>query len=1160
MGLLSNVELNNTTYGIRSTAIPYGEVDSTSTSTAYTATIPEIKELSNGICMFLKNGVVTSAANFTININNLGAKPSYNNMTTGYEGTAPTRDTTIFNVNYTMFFVYSEDIVDGGGWICYRGYDGNTNTIGYQLRTNSTIMVTSDASRYYKIYFTSADGTKWVPAAANTSNSATSAKTVNQRPINPFGRIVYMSASTNFAAGANLTATAIWDQYNVTLGYSFNRTGAALTLTTKTPVYIKCAPQSDGSAIIDADNPYVQDLPSTADGKIYIFLGIATSATQVEIVINHPIYYYKDGAIRLWTNAADSGVTSITAGTGLSGGTITSTGTIALADTYGDTKNPYGTKNANTVLAGPSSGSAAAPSFRALVDADIPKTNSYSATGTTAITGTGVAAALDTLDSSIAADTGMAIASIAITNGKISNSSKISVGETNQNAFSNVKVGNTTIAADSKTDTLEVAADSPVTLTPDATNDKITASLVDAYGDIKNPYGAKSAGQVLATGAPLYKYSNYIVAGSTPELDYTVAILTLPAGDYVFSADLYSPASANSYVVRNRYVVVEYGNNHYASMPTFDQYTIDEIDTTCACAFTLSAETSVTFKITGSNTSDFNVLPFTFSNIQINNGATTPSFRYLTSEDLPFKITNVLYATSTTNHDVRNKVAILSDASILSCTITTGTLLMVNFVQPNSVSNASLILKSNNGDVILGATYIRLASGGASSGLWDANHIINMVYDGSMWVILTGYQNDWVKQSIYTNSYDYDVLLSGYDSSETSSYSYITNRSPYLKFNPSTQILNVGGTITVGSAPSTDMQVATKKYVDDQVISAGSGTVTSITAGTNLQVGDGTGEQSITTTGTLNHAPSGVTAKSIQGLYSITFDAQGHITSSSAIGLDPTLFVIKADGIWPLEESWAEGINCYGVCDTANSTAAKTVSITAGDLPDGSGADVGTKVIVKFTNGSSVEQSTPTLQVNNSSAAPIAYNGTALSDFNLMAGAIVEFVYDGTNWCIVGISQQDIDDLWAAVQSSDTKVTQEPTSSNANMPVVLSATTGAANTSVVYRNDNFTFNPSSGTLTATNLRGALTSSQVTSALGYTPPTNDTKVTNTLGTTTKYYVTGTTSSTTNTGTQTFDTGIYSTTTAGQLNATTYKVNEQVTLQWNSTDASLDFIFS
>lgn len=71
---------------------------------------------------------------------------------------------------------------------------------------------------------------------------------------------------------------------------------------------------------------------------------------------------------------------------------------------------------------------------------------------------------------------------------------------------------------------------------------------------------------------------------------------------------------------------------------------------------------------------------------------------------------------------------------------------------------------------------------------------------------------------------------------------------------------------------------------------------------------------------------------------------------------------------------------------------------------------------------------------------------------------------------------------------------------------------------------------------------------------------DTKVTNTLATTTKYYVTGTTTATTNTGTQSFDSGIYATTTAGQLNAGSYKVNEQVTLQWNATDESLDFVFA
>ena len=46
--------------------------------------------------------------------------------------------------------------------------------------------------------------------------------------------------------------------------------------------------------------------------------------------------------------------------------------TISLADSYGDTKNPYAAKAKNTVLAGPSTGTATAPSFRTLEADDIP--------------------------------------------------------------------------------------------------------------------------------------------------------------------------------------------------------------------------------------------------------------------------------------------------------------------------------------------------------------------------------------------------------------------------------------------------------------------------------------------------------------------------------------------------------------------------------------------------------------------------------------------------------------------------------------------------------------------------------------------------------------------------------------------------------------------
>jgi len=84
-----------------------------------------------------------------------------------------------------------------------------------------------------------------------------------------------------------------------------------------------------------------------------------------------------------------SSVTPVTSVTGTSpvvssGGT---TPAISLASGYGDTQNPYASKTANFVLAAPN-GSAGAPTFRAIVAADIPTLN-QNTTGTAAnVTGT----------------------------------------------------------------------------------------------------------------------------------------------------------------------------------------------------------------------------------------------------------------------------------------------------------------------------------------------------------------------------------------------------------------------------------------------------------------------------------------------------------------------------------------------------------------------------------------------------------------------------------------------------------------------------------------------------------------------------------------------------------------------------------------------------
>lgn len=122
MALLGQ-KLDKTGDAYRASSIPSGQVDSTSTSTAYTATISGITSLHDGVAVLLKNGVVTSASGFTIDINGQGAKPVYNNMA------AAGRETTIFNINYTLLLLYDEDRVDGGCWVCYRGYYSDNNYV-----------------------------------------------------------------------------------------------------------------------------------------------------------------------------------------------------------------------------------------------------------------------------------------------------------------------------------------------------------------------------------------------------------------------------------------------------------------------------------------------------------------------------------------------------------------------------------------------------------------------------------------------------------------------------------------------------------------------------------------------------------------------------------------------------------------------------------------------------------------------------------------------------------------------------------------------------------------------------------------------------------------------------------------------------------------------
>lgn len=85
-----------------------------------------------------------------------------------------------------------------------------------------------------------------------------------------------------------------------------------------------------------------------------------------------------------------------------------------------------------------------------------------------------------------------------------------------------------------------------------------------------------------------------------------------------------------------------------------------------------------------------------------------------------------------------------------------------------------------------------------------------------------------------------------------------------------------------------------------------------------------------------------------------------------------------------------------GSCSTAADTAAKTVAV------QGNNFSLETNAIVVVTFTITNTASNPTLDVSSSGAKSIYYNGTNIDSKILIANKSYIFIYDGTNWNLVG--------------------------------------------------------------------------------------------------------------------------------------------------------------
>lgn len=163
-----------------------------------------------------------------------------------------------------------------------------------------------------------------------------------------------------------------------------------------------------------------------------------------------------------------------------------------------------------------------------------------------------------------------------------------------------------------------------------------------------------------------------------------------------------------------------------------------------------------------------------------------------------------------------------------------------------------------------------------------------------------------------------------------------------------------------------------KYYDGTEVITIGA--INFETTASNIKMNGTAGVGSLSTVARADHVHPSDTSK-----VPVTRQINGHLLTSDVT-------VVKSDlGMY------------YFTCSTAAATAAKTIST---DEINNDNLVSGVRIVVKFTNGSSTS-SAITLKVGSTSAKAV-YRGSTQFNDGIPTGQLIEFMYDGSYWQLIG--------------------------------------------------------------------------------------------------------------------------------------------------------------
>jgi hypothetical protein len=186
-------------------------------------------------------------------------------------------------------------------------YRTSDSTEDYNLRWENSVQAGEEITRY-KIIMEGIDGRFWPLTIGNTTAAT---KTVSTQEFRLDGTILMYNSTATVAANAVFTNVYV-SEYFTTTNYTFNQSSGFIAYRS---VYLVGTVNSNGNFVLDnttLTSWLTQTLPTTDDGKVYIYLGITNNTfTAFRLEVTHPIYQYKNGKLGLY-----SSIENPTTGTG----------------------------------------------------------------------------------------------------------------------------------------------------------------------------------------------------------------------------------------------------------------------------------------------------------------------------------------------------------------------------------------------------------------------------------------------------------------------------------------------------------------------------------------------------------------------------------------------------------------------------------------------------------------------------------------------------------------------------------------------------------------------------------------------------------------------------------------------------------------------------